>query len=80
MVVACWLEETTDKAADDATGEALEASPEAAGAELLLDEDELDPASPPIPLTALQVPVKEPELSATLSLVVTSESGPGLGN
>lgn len=78
--MVCWLEGATDKAADEATGEALDAAPEAAGAVLLLDEDEADPVSPPTPFTALQVPVNEPELSATLSLFVTSASGPGFGN
>lgn len=61
--------------------EALEACPETAGAELLLDdEDELDPDSPPTPFTAAHVPVNDPESSVTVYLFVTSASGPGLGN
>lgn len=65
---------------DEATGETLGDPTEAAGAALLPDEEEPEPASPPMLFTALQVPVNDPELSATLSLFVTSASGPGLGN
>jgi hypothetical protein len=52
---------------DDATGE----FPDVAG---------LDPDSPPTPSTAAQVPVKDPELSATADFTVTSAEGPGSGN
>ena len=78
MVVGCSVGEATDEMTDDAMEEAFDA-PEAAGAALLLGEDELDPVSPPMPSTALQVPVKDPELSVILYLVVTSGAGPGFG-
>jgi hypothetical protein len=44
------------------------------------EPDGADPDPPPIPFTAAQVPVKDPESSATESLVVTSSDGPGSGN
>lgn len=86
-IVVGWLDDTADEAdvaivvvwLDDAADEALEASPEAVVVELLEDE-ELDAVSPPMPFTALQVPVNDPESSVTVYLFVTSASGPGLGN
>jgi hypothetical protein len=86
-IVVGWLDDAAADVAivvvwlDDAADEALEASPEAVAVELLLEDeelDELDPVSPPMPFTALQVPVNDPESSATVYLFVTS--GPGLGN
>jgi hypothetical protein len=74
-VVGCWLE-----TADEALDAPLDAPLEAAGAELLLEEDELEPDSPPMPFTAAQVPVNDPESSVTEYLFVTSAAGPGLGN
>lgn len=44
------------------------------------EPDEPEPVPPPMPLTALQVPVNDPELSAALGLFETSASGPGFGN
>ena len=70
-VVNCWLE---------AADEALDAPLETAGAELLLEEDELEPDSPPMPFTAAQVPVNDPESLLIVYLFVTSAAGPGLGN
>jgi hypothetical protein len=70
-VVGCWL----------ATGdEALEDPPDAAGAALLFEDDDPEPASPPMLLTALHVPVNDPESPVTVYLFVTSASGPGFGN